>query len=219
MLGTGTARLEPVLAVLVVAILLDSPVFVSILPHQNQAPSPLSPAALGQPTYTTGWSQLWDFTRPGDSANLTNREAILSFINANPGVYLREMTEDLGLCMGVVQYHIWALTRDGQVEDCRSGRFRRFFRAKAYQEIERKVLSLLKQGTSGRILVLLAREQPLAHMKLAGLIGISSQGLSWQISRLRSYGLLEASTFQGSTTREYRLTDEALQAVHQALKG
>lgn len=202
------------------AILLDSPVLVSVLPHQVQAHSPLSPGAAGQPTYTTGWSQLWDLTsRPGDSANLTNREVILSFITANPGVYLRELTEDLGLCMGVVQYHVWALTRDGQVEDCRSGRFRRFFRARAYKETERMVLSLLKQGTTGRILVLLAERQPLAHAKLAEILGISSQGLTWQMGRLRRYGLVEASAFQPSVTREYMLTGEAFQAVSQAIKG
>jgi len=142
---------------------------------------------------------------------------ILSYITANPGVYLRELTEDLGLCMGVVQYHVWALTRDGQVEDCRSGRFRRFFRARAYQETERLVMSLLKQGTTGRILVLLAERQPLAHTRLAWILGISSQGLSWQMARLRRYGIIEASTFQGAMTREYRLTDGALRALSHAL--
>ena len=198
--------------------LLDSPVVVTFLPHQNQTHSALSQGASGQPTYASGWSQLWDFTsRPGDSANLTNRDVILSYITANPGVYLRELTEDLGLCMGVVQYHVWALTRDGQVEDCRSGRFRRFFRARAYQETERMVISLLKQGTAGRILVHLAKQQPLAHTKLAWILGISSQGLSWQMARLRRYGVIEESTFRGSMARGYRLTDEALHAVSQAL--
>ena len=197
---------------------MDSPVLVSILPHQNQAQPPLSPGGSGQPTYASGSAQLWDFTsRPGDSANLTNREVILSYITANPGVYLRELSEDLGLCMGVVQYHVWALTRDGQVEDCRSGRFRRFFRARTYQETERIVMSLLKQGTTGRILALLARRQPLAHTKLAWILGISSQGLSWQMGRLRRFGIVEASTFGSTMAKEYRLTDGALRAVSQAL--
>ena len=192
---------------------------VSVLPHQNQAHTPLAPGSSGQPTYTSGWVQLWDLTsRPGDSVNLTNREVILSYITANPGVYLRELSEDLGLCMGVVQYHVWALTRDGQVEDCRSGRFRRFFRARTYQETERIVMSLLKQGTTGRILALLARRQPLAHTKLAWILGISSQGLSWQMGRLRRYGIIEASTFGSTLAKEYRLTDGALQAVSQALR-
>lgn len=191
---------------------------VSVLPHQNRAQSPLSPGASGQLTYTPGCVLLWDLSyRPGDSANLTNREVILSYITANPGVYLRELTEDLGLAMGVVQYHVWALTRDGQVEDWRSGRFRRFFRARAYQETERMVLSLLKQGTTGRILVLLAERQPLTHTKLAWILGISSQGLSWQMSRLRRYGVVEALTFHGTLAREYRLTERALQAVSNAL--
>jgi len=191
---------------------------VSVLPHQNRAQTPLSPGSSGQTTFTSGWVQLWDFTsRPGDSANLTNREVILSYITANPGVYLRELTEDLGLCMGVVQYHVWALTRDGQVEDCKSGRFRRFFRARTYQETERMVMSLLKQGTTGRILVLLAGRQPLTHAKLAWILGISSQGLSWQMGRLRRYGIIETSEIHCTMTREYRLTEGAFQTVSRAL--
>jgi len=217
--GTGTVRLEPVLAILIIGILLDSPALASVLPHQNRAQPPLSPGASGLSSNSTGWGQLWEFASwAGDSANVTNREVILSYIAANPGVYLRELTEDLGLCMGVVQYHVWALTRDGKVEDCRSGRFRRFFRARTYQETERVVISLLKQGTTGRILVLLAKRQPLTHMKLAWILGISSQGLSWQMGRLRRYGIIEAPAFQGVASREYRLTDGALQAVSHALE-
>ena len=58
-----------------------------------------------------------------DSANQTTRGVILSYIVANPGVYLRELAGDLDLAMGGVQYLVWALTRDGEVEDCRTGRF------------------------------------------------------------------------------------------------
>ena len=135
----------------------------------------------------------------------------MAYILVNPGVYLREMSEDLGLAMGVVQYHIWVLSKNGEIEECRTGRYRRFFGAAKYGEIERTVISLLRQGTAGRILTLLSDGPPLTHMKLADLLGISSQALTWHMKRLESMGILEPGTLQGGRT--YRLLEGVAQLV------
>jgi len=195
--------------------LLDSPIFVSaVQPHHLESYHPALVTNEGNPLLSPS-ARLLTGTQviPGDSGNQTNRVIILSFIIANPGAYLRELTEDLDLSMGVVQYHVWALTKAGEVEDCRMGRFRRFFRVGAYKEMQRKVISLLKQETAGRILALLSNGRPLSHMKLADLLGISSQGLSWQMARLRKGGFVEAQHTAGTFGVEYALTCESLQIV------
>jgi predicted transcriptional regulator len=120
---------------------------------------------------------------------MSTRGEIMSYILANPGVYMREISDDLALPMGVVQYHLWVLGRNGELEEFRSGRYRRFFGANRYPEAERKVLSLLRQGTAGRILVELSG-QPLTHTALACLLGISSQALSWHMKRLKEMGIV-----------------------------
>ncbi len=137
----------------------------------------------------------------------------MAFILTNPGVYLREIGDDLGLSLGVVQYHVWVLTRDGDVEECRSGRYRRFFGASRYEEGERRVLSQLRQGTAGKILVALSEDQTFTHMRLAALLGITSQALSWHIKRLKAMGMVETFTFQGGEERGYRLADGISQRV------
>ena len=137
----------------------------------------------------------------------------MAFILTNPGVYMREVSEDLGLSMGVVQYHIWVLARDGEIEECRTGRYRRFFGAAKYEEDERKVISLMRQGTAGRILAALSEAQPMQHSKLADILGISSQALTWHMKRLLTMGLVEAGVFQGQATRAYRLVDGIAQVV------
>jgi predicted transcriptional regulator len=136
---------------------------------------------------------------------MSTRGEIMAFILTNPGVYLREISNDLALPMGVVQYHLRVLGKNGELEEYRSGRYRRFFGANRYPECERRVLALLRQGTSGRILVALAQE-PLAHLRLASVLGISSQALSWHMKRLREMGivLIEMSS-QGD--RRYVLAD------------
>jgi predicted transcriptional regulator len=161
----------------------------------------------------------WSFTGGQYlSANMTTRGEIMAFILTNPGVYLREISEDLGLAMGVVQYHTWVLTKNGEVEECRSGRYRRFFGAARFGQVEREVISLMRQGTAGRILVLLSESQPLPHTELAGLLGISSQALTWHMKRLKSMGMVEGVFFQDQMTRFYRLTTDIAQKVKESAR-
>ena len=131
----------------------------------------------------------------------------MAYILTNPGVYMREVSEDLGLSMGVVQYHIWVLSKNGEIEECRTGRYRRFFGAAKYGETERRVVSILRQGKAGKILTLLSAEPSLAHMKLADLLGMSSQALTWHMKRLESMGLVETNVFDGQCRRTYSLAD------------
>jgi len=135
----------------------------------------------------------------------------MAYILTNPGVYLREISDDLALPMGVVQYHLWVLGKKGELEECRSGRYRRFFGAARYPETKRKVLSLLRQGTAGRILSSLS-EKPLTHMKLAAMLGVSSQALSWHMRRLREMGMIGIET-QDQGQRMYVLPEHVCQEV------
>jgi biotin operon repressor len=190
--------------------LLDSTFLVSVsLSHQqpSQAQSARSNAApplalLANPAgeWSFGAGQYL-------SANLSTRGEIVAYILTNPGVYLREIGEDLGLSMGVVQYHVWVLTTNGEVQECRSGRYRRFFGAARYDEQERVVISLLRQGTTGRILAALSGDQALTHMKLAALLGVTSQALTWQMKRLKEMGMVETFEIQSQSVKGYRLAN------------
>lgn len=140
----------------------------------------------------------------------------MAFILINPGVYLREISEDLALPMGVVEYHLWVLTKEGRLEDCKTGRYRRFFGAGKYQEFERTVLSLLRQGTAGRTLVALSGA-PVTHTGLAKMLGVSSQALSWHMRRLGDMGMIETMP-SSCGTRLYRLADP-VRALVRAREG
>jgi DNA-binding transcriptional ArsR family regulator len=198
----------------VVAILLDSSLLVAAslpqrqLTHAQSARTDAGGLAL---LYTQGG--IWAFSDGRYlSANLTARGEIMAFILTNPGVYLREISEDLGISLGAVQYHIWTLTRAGQLEEFRSRRYRRFFGASRYPEAERIVLSLLRQGTDGRILTALSAG-PHSHAELAESVGLTSQALTWHMKRLRSMGVVEAAPLKGLERCSYRLVDSVLPQV------
>ena len=215
-LACGTKRIKVAAALVLTVMLLDTSLLVSAsLPHQRLSPSPSQSSGASTPlALVATHAGAWSLADGGYlAANVTTRGEIMAYILANPGVYLREMSEDLGLSLGVVQYHTWVLTRNGEVEEYRSGRYRRFFGTGRYQEEERVVISLLRQGTTGRILEALAGDGPLTHMALARALGISSQALSWQMKRLKETGIVQEVSVQGQPVGGYCLLPNALPIV------
>lgn len=162
----------------------------------------------------TSWNASSD--PPPNIANVSTRDEILGFINSNPGVYLRDVSEEMGLALGDVEYHLWILVRDGEIVDRRDGRYRRFFGSGSYSEMEQKVISALRKETTGRIVAKLADGQSVSHVQLAAMLGITSQAVTWQMGRLRSTGFVEV--VRGSDGKSYRLIDGALRFVQSYLR-
>ena len=48
-----------------------------------------------------------------------NKEGILSFIQENPGCYLRQIRNELSISMGSVQYHSDRLQKTGKITSIR----------------------------------------------------------------------------------------------------
>jgi len=210
----------------VVVLLLDSSLLVSVSLSNHRPSQAHSPEQGATPLSLLATpAGVWAFADGRYlSANMSTRGEIMAYILTNPGVYLREISEDLALPMGVVQYHLWVLTKKGELEECRSGRYRRFFGATRYGETERRMLSLLRQGTAGRILTALSKG-PLAHAKLADVLGISSQALSWHMKRLREMGVVEVEisndrgrlyVLEGHLRREVQAS---VGSLHRAVPG
>jgi hypothetical protein len=130
----------------------------------------------------------------------TTREQVFSYIADNPGVHLRGIGEDLALANGVVQYHLWILIKDGVIVDLKRGRYRRFFEARKYMELEKELLSLMKQKTPRGILSTLSGVQCLAHKDLASALGLTSQGLTWQMNRIKGTGIVNVVAGKNNTS-------------------
>jgi DNA-binding transcriptional ArsR family regulator len=216
LLGIFTNHGGVAVTIIVAAMLLNSPAFASLA--QLQRTNPMNPhpqpegAYLSIPlsTYAVHWNLTgWQ----DDTTSPTTRSVIMAYVTANPGVYLRELADDLDLSMGVVQYHTWALVRSGGMEEYRIGRFRRFFKAGSYQELEQKVISLLRQETCGEILTLLSKGQSFTHTRLAGVLGITSQALTWQIRRLKAMGVVESPASSRHSGETYSLPNRVSEVV------
>ena len=117
--------------------------------------------------------------------------------------------------MGVIQYHISILLKDGQVEDYRDGRYRRFFAARTYQDLDKQIISLLREDTTGKILLLLSHGNTVAHKELASTLGITSQAVTWHITRLNPTGIVKTFWQPDFSSKCYILRDDVSSLVLQ----
>ena len=122
--------------------------------------------------------------------NFTRTE-IYSFINTNPGVQFRAICGGLGLSIGVVQFHLAQLQKSGLITSFRKGKYKRFFEAGRFSRKEMETIAMLRLNMVRKILKALLEGKAVSHHELAVRMSISSQGLTWQMNRLRPSGLVQ----------------------------
>ncbi len=222
---TSASRSATIIGIIVVfaisAILMQ--VQVQQQQHRKSSADPIFVSAISSVSATSSFSEWNSPNLNGNavSSNLTTRAMIVQYVVLNPGAYLRELSEDLQLPMGVVQYHVNFLLKNGQIDDFRNGRYRRFFAAGTYGELEKKVISVMRQDTPRKIITLLmdSKNSVLSHSKLAEKVGISSQDLTWHMSRLKALGIVSSSFLHGNGGLTYRIEDDAVLQFRQRLIG
>jgi predicted transcriptional regulator len=141
----------------------------------------------------------------------STRTAIYNFISANPGVQFRAICGGLGLSIGVVQFHLAQLQRCGLITSFRKGRYKRFFVARRFSLREMETIAALRLQTARNILKILLEGKRVSHHQLAMQVSISSQGLTWQMNRLKETGLI-AETRDGLNVA-YALRQDCVQLV------
>jgi predicted transcriptional regulator len=119
------------------------------------------------------------------------RVEIYDFIKANPGVQFRGICNQLGLSIGLAQFHLGVLKKAGLISFFRDGRYKRFFESNRFSNKEMKMLSLLRHDTAKNILKTVLRRKSVSHSELAHELSLTSQGLTWQMNRLEKEGIVQ----------------------------
>lgn len=120
------------------------------------------------------------------------RLQIYNYIRENPGMHFRGICNDLGLSVGVVQYHLRVLEKAGLIDQHTDGQNVRYFEHNAFTRTDEKLISLIRHDTTGKILSLLSENGSVLHKNIANYLGISSQALSWQMNQIKNVGIVNA---------------------------
>jgi predicted transcriptional regulator len=125
--------------------------------------------------------------------NNFTRAEIYDFIIANPGVQFRGICDQLGLSIGLAEFHLGVLKKAGLISFIRDGRYKRFFESKRFSSRQMEIISLLRLDTTRSILKTVLCGKKISHAGLAFQLSITSQGLIWQMNRLKKRGVVRES--------------------------
>ncbi len=120
--------------------------------------------------------------------NSSTRLTIYNYVSNTPGVHFRGICSGLGLPVGVVQYHLNRLTSKGFLTSRKDRRYRRYFEARRFSKEEMGVICTLRSETTRRAVSTILESPRISHGALAATLGISSQGLTWLMRRLKDEG-------------------------------
>jgi predicted transcriptional regulator len=125
--------------------------------------------------------------KPGES----RRDQILAFITAHPGAHFRMIKRDLNLAIGVIQYHVYRLEKDGKIVSRRQGLYKRFYPSLGFGEQEKEILNLLSQETARDLVLYLIQNPDTSQKQLSEYAGISPASINWHMKRLSDTGFIE----------------------------
>lgn len=145
----------------------------------------------------------------------STRAQIYEFIVANPGIEFRGICNGLGIAIGTAEFHLGVLRKAGLISFFRDSKYKRFFVSKAFLNQDIKLISLLRHKTAREIIKKLALEKETSHGILASYLSITSQGLTWQMNRLKKEGIVEQK-IEGIKV-SYSLNQTYLQALPELL--
>jgi len=128
----------------------------------------------------------------------SRRREILNFIVEHPGAHLRMIRRELKLAMGVVQYHLYELEREGKIISRRRGFYKRFYQTLVFGEKELEIMDILARETERDLLLFLMQNPNATQKELSEYARISPSSINWHMRRLSKSRLIETKHEGGS---------------------
>ena len=118
------------------------------------------------------------------------RNEILDCVDDNPGIHFNELVRSVSLATGQVQYHMYRLLEDGEIDDA-DLYGRTHFYPTGFPEEDRGALALLRRETAREIVVYLVENGESRPDDVADALGIARSTFEWHAGRLAEQGLVE----------------------------
>jgi Uncharacterized protein conserved in archaea len=142
-----------------------------------------------------------------------NRNMVLTFIAANPGVTAVDIGRDLHLNVGTVRYHLLILAINHKIVEHKDDKYLRYFtNSNSYSLEERAVVSLMKREPMWRVLNALAEKPGMSNVEISRELNISTGAASRHMNELLSRGIIDKAP-QGDRGFAYSIKDEYRQYV------
>lgn len=129
---------------------------------------------------------------------LASRRRLFEFLEAYPGLHLRELERQLGMDVRALLHHLDFLEKHEAVTNVREGGYVRYYprawEAGYFRERigapEKRVLGLLRQRVPLQLVLLLADRGEVATEVLREATGLAASTLSYHLKKLRRLGIV-----------------------------
>lgn len=118
------------------------------------------------------------------------KDEITECVERNPGIHFNELVRSVSLATGQVQYHMYRLMDDGELDGADLYGRTHYYPAE-YPEENRGAVALLRRETAREIVLHLVEKGESRPEGLADELGIARSTLEWHVGRLQEQGLVE----------------------------
>jgi len=112
------------------------------------------------------------------------REKILQYINKYPGNHFRAIQRDLNLSLGVLQYHISVLKKQGEIVEFPINGFNCYFPKSMYNKQILTLFGHLRNKTRKKIIAALANKPSMTLNELRDVLKLSNSTLFYHLALL-----------------------------------
>ncbi len=138
-----------------------------------------------------------------NGVELENRREIYNFISKNPGLHLSELSRKLNISKSTISYHLNHLEKLGLIVTKSEGRYVRFYIANKVGEIDKKLLSLLRQDVPYRIVLFLLINPASSQIKISKYLKRHPTTVSFHLDKLADSDIIE--TFSNCNEVRYNI--------------
>jgi predicted transcriptional regulator len=136
------------------------------------------------------------------------RQAILKYVQDNPGCTIADISDTQNINRGTVKYHIFQLQLNGKIFQKRAGKFSRLFhKTTQIRDIESVVTPYLRNETSKSILKAIMEKPGITNQELSSMFNLDKSTIHWYLQKFDTDGIIEFK--QVGKFRQCAVNDEA----------
>ena len=115
---------------------------------------------------------------------LKTRRQIYSYILKHPGLHEREISRQINIPLGTVDYHLFFLKKRGLVIDRSDGRYTRYYITGKIGTRDKKIIAVLRQSVLRKVIMFLLLNPDSFHREICDHLGLAPSTISFHLSRL-----------------------------------
>ena len=122
------------------------------------------------------------------------RETIYNLIVQKPGLHLSKIAEILQMSISLADYHLVSMQKEGKITAVKDdkGYFKRYYVAGSEIKVqEKQIIETLRKKTPLKIVLLLLKRNNLQHKDIMEFLHMPSSSLSYHLTKLEEYGIIE----------------------------